>query len=61
VLIALQIGTTYWFYLYLVWIGPPILVAVLGAYRQPVPVASEELDAVWEFSSSQKDTAKAFS
>jgi hypothetical protein len=61
VLIALQIGTTYWFYLYLVWIGPPILVAVLAAYRQPVPVASEELDAVWEFSSSQKDTAKAFS
>ena len=61
VLIAVQIGATYWFYLYLVWIGPPILVAVLGAYRQPAPVGPDELDSVWEFSSSQKDTAKAFS
>jgi hypothetical protein len=61
VLIALQIGTTYWFYLYLVWIAPPILVAVLGAYRQPAPVESDQLDAVWEFSSSQETRAKAFS
>ncbi|MEA2454249.1 MAG: hypothetical protein QOI45_511, partial [Thermoleophilaceae bacterium] len=36
VLIALQLTTTYWFYLYLVWIAPPVLVAVLGAYRGPV-------------------------
>ena len=35
VLIALQITTSYWFYLYLVWIGPPVLVAVLAAYRGP--------------------------
>ena len=61
VLLALQIGATYWFYLYLVWVGPLVLVAVLGAYRQPVPVEAEELDAVWEFSSSEKAAAKAFS
>jgi hypothetical protein len=36
VLIALQITATYWFYLYLVWIAPPVLVAVLAAYRGPV-------------------------
>jgi hypothetical protein len=64
VLIALQITTTYWFYLYLVWIGPPILVAVLAAYRGPVRV--EETpdvieDEVWEFSSSNEVPAKAFS
>jgi hypothetical protein len=61
VLIALQIGTTYWFYLYLVWIAPPILVAVLSAYDRPVPIEVDELDAVWEFSSTDKATAKAFS
>ncbi|MEA2377558.1 MAG: hypothetical protein QOD13_1465 [Thermoleophilaceae bacterium] len=41
VLIALQLTTTYWFYLYLVWIAPPVLVAVLGAYRGPVRAQPE--------------------
>jgi uncharacterized membrane protein len=61
VLIALQIGTTYWFYLYLAWIAPPVLVAVLAAYGRPAAIEPDELDAVWEFSSSEKPRAKAFS
>jgi hypothetical protein len=36
VLIALQLGVTYWFYLYIVWFLPPLLVALLAAYREPV-------------------------
>ena len=36
VLIALQITSTYWFYLYLVWIAPLVLVATFGAYRGPI-------------------------
>jgi hypothetical protein len=35
VIIALQLGVTHWFYLYIVWFLPFVLVAVLGAYRQP--------------------------
>ena len=62
VLIALQLTTTYWFYLYLVWIGPPILVAVLAAYRDPAPVTvPEPAGEEWEFSSSEDVAVKAFS
>ena len=32
VLLALQLGVTYWFYLYLSWLLGPLLVAVLGRY-----------------------------
>ncbi len=63
VLIALQIVTPHWFYFYLVWIGPPILVAVLGAYRGPARVEATPVappDPVWEFSSSHKVAVKAF-
>jgi hypothetical protein len=31
VLIALQLGVTYWFYLYIVWFFPLVIVALLGA------------------------------
>jgi hypothetical protein len=30
VLIALQLGVTHWFYLYIVWFFPLVMVAVLG-------------------------------
>jgi hypothetical protein len=42
VLIALQLGATYWFYLYIVWFAPLVLVASLGYYGEPVtrPTAS---------------------
>ena len=33
VLIALQLAATHWFYLYVVWFLPFVLVACLGAYR----------------------------
>jgi hypothetical protein len=32
VLIALQLGVTHWFYLYLVWFFGPVMVALLGAH-----------------------------
>jgi hypothetical protein len=34
VLIALQLAVTHWFYLYVVWFVPFVLVAVFGAYRE---------------------------
>ena len=36
VVIAFQLGVTHWFYLYIVWFLPFVLVAVLGRYREPV-------------------------
>ena len=35
VLIALQLGVTHWFYLYIVWFLPLLLLALLGRYREP--------------------------
>jgi hypothetical protein len=34
ILIALQLGITHWFYLYIVWFFPLVLVALLGAYPE---------------------------
>ena len=43
VLIALQLTATHWFYLYIVWFLPFVLVACLGAYRmRDEPVAATE-------------------
>jgi hypothetical protein len=33
VLIALQLGVTHWFYLYLVWFFPLLAIALVGRYR----------------------------
>ena len=38
VVIALQLGVTYWFYLYLVWFFPFVAVALFGRFRIPDPV-----------------------
>jgi hypothetical protein len=38
VLIAVQLGVSHWFYLYVVWFLPPLLVTALGAYREPGPM-----------------------
>jgi len=35
VLIALQLGITYWFFLYVVWFFPLVIVALLGRYGDP--------------------------
>jgi hypothetical protein len=40
VLIALQLGVTYWFYLYIVWFTPLVLIAVLGSHPEPTPLAA---------------------
>jgi Glycosyltransferase family 87 len=37
VLIALQLAVTHWFYLYVVWFVPFVLVVMFGAYREQVP------------------------
>jgi hypothetical protein len=37
VVIALQLGLTYWFYLYLVWFFPFLAVALFARYRIPDP------------------------
>jgi hypothetical protein len=39
VLIALQFTVTYWFYLYVIWFFPLVMVALLGRYRDPEAVA----------------------
>jgi hypothetical protein len=38
VLIAVQLGVSHWFYLYVVWFLPPLLVTAFGAYRDPGPM-----------------------
>jgi hypothetical protein len=52
VLIALQLTATHWFYLYIVWFLPFVLVACLGAYRaaagpEPEPEPEHEREAVF--------------
>jgi hypothetical protein len=37
VVIAVQLAATHWFYLYVVWFVPFVLVTVLGAYRERAP------------------------
>lgn len=39
VLIALQLAVTHWFYLYIVWFLPLLLVALLAPYAEPEPGA----------------------
>ena len=48
VLIAMQLAVTHWFYLYVVWFVPFVLVAIFAAYREPAPspAAREERVAV---------------
>jgi hypothetical protein len=42
VLIALQLGVEHWFYLYIVWFFPPVMVALLGVH--PAPDTSAPVD-----------------
>ncbi|MBD0280687.1 MAG: DUF2029 domain-containing protein [Thermoleophilaceae bacterium] len=46
VLIAVQLAATHWFYLYVVWFVPFVLVAVFGAYRERAapPAPRRELE-----------------
>jgi hypothetical protein len=36
ILIAVQLGVTYWFYLYIPWFFPLAMIALLGAVYAPV-------------------------
>ena len=41
ILVAFQLAATYWFYLYVVWFFPLVMVALLGRYAEPgVPAAT---------------------
>jgi len=40
ILIALQLGVTHWFYLYIPWFFPLVMLALLGRYGAPVHVAA---------------------
>lgn len=42
ILIAVQLGLTYWFYLYIVWFLPPVLLALFGARPVEREPASEQ-------------------
>jgi hypothetical protein len=42
VLIAVQLGVTHWFYLYIVWFFPLVMVALLGRYPEPAEPAPAE-------------------
>jgi Glycosyltransferase family 87 len=44
VLIALQLAATHWFYLYVVWFVPFVLVVMLGAYREQVPESTTPVE-----------------
>ena len=45
VIIALQAGITHWFYLYIVWFFPLVLVALLGRYGEPGAARPEAVAA----------------
>jgi hypothetical protein len=45
VLIALQLATTHWFYLYVVWFAPLVLVALFALHREPDAGRPAEADA----------------
>lgn len=42
ILVALQLGMTYWFYLYIVWVVPFAFVAFLAREPSPAPTVPEE-------------------
>ena len=44
VLIAFQLALTHWFYLYVVWFAPLVLVALFAAYREPEGAATADAE-----------------
>jgi hypothetical protein len=55
VLIAVELQTAHWFYLYIVWFAPPLLAALLGEYgssswRMPVAVPESSVSMTTAFS-----------
>jgi hypothetical protein len=65
VLIAVEIATAHWFYLYIVWFTPPLLAALLGEYgssswRMPVavPESSESIRTPFSQGSSSEGSKR---
>jgi len=46
VIIALQLGISYWFYLYIPWFFPLVMIAILGRHRDPAQAAIEDAAAI---------------
>jgi uncharacterized BrkB/YihY/UPF0761 family membrane protein len=44
VLLVVQLAATHWFYLYVVWMLPFVLVAVFGGYRERVPPSAAPVE-----------------
>lgn len=66
VLIAVQLCTSYWFYLYIVWFAPPLLAALFGEYgsrswRMPValPESSASISTAFSHGSSSDGSNRA--
>jgi hypothetical protein len=66
VLLAVEICTSHWFYLYIVWFTPPLLAALLGEYgtsswRMPVaaPVSSASMSTAFSHGSSSDGSNRA--
>ncbi len=47
VLIALQLAATHWFYLYVVWFFPLVMIALLARYPEPVPGDGAPSQGTW--------------
>lgn len=65
-LIAVQLCTSYWFYLYIVWFAPPLLAALFGEYgskswRMPValPDSSASMSTAFNHGSSSDGSNRA--
>jgi len=48
ILIGLELTLNYWFYLYIVWFFPVVMIALLGRYRDPDAPAPEPAEPVAE-------------
>jgi hypothetical protein len=45
ILIAVELGMTHWFYLYVVWFVPFVLVALMAGERAPPPAPAATLES----------------
>ena len=56
-LVAFQLATTYWFYMYLVWVAPLALIAFLGRLAVPPQLTPAPAPAAAPARSSQPAVA----
>ena len=58
VLIALQLALTHWFYLYLVWFLPLLLIALLGRTRLTAPAGGSPARSQWPFRRPRSESGR---